>query len=92
MIKLKWISCEDKVPLKDGKYLAVMGLMISEKMEITYITEMEYVADMEGGWNCGRSSDGTIRNEYRINSVIAWSDCLDEIKQDAEKEIKKWYS
>ena len=89
-MEIKWFA--DCVPLKDGDYLTATGIVLSGKLEITSIGNLHYVADKEGGWNCHRSVTGKISNEYRLDNVVAWSDCIDDLFNEVKEEVKKWNS
>ena len=69
-------------PKMDGEYLAISGRRWSGRIKAIYgITNMNYVADKDGGWNCLRKSDGVIINDCRINNVVAWAE-LNDIKKE----------
>lgn len=82
-MEIKFMPYPKVKPEKDGSYLAVCASKIGNEnvLTVTTVGNLSYVADdEEGGWNCSRFA-GRISNDTRINCVVAWADCLNEIQQ-----------
>ena len=76
-IKTQWHLCKEELPKKDGYYLAITE-------DTNWVTEIEYIAGEDGGWNCVRYSDGWVDHKNEV-PVYAWSDCNTEIKKLKEE-------
>ncbi len=81
-IKTQWHLCEEEPPREDGYYLAITK-------GTNWITELEYIAGEDGGWNCVKYSDGWVDHRNEL-PVYAWSDCNEDIYMRMKsKEEKK---